>query len=115
MKIGLIKETKTPVDNRVALSPKQVSELNSRFPEHEIVVQESDIRAFSDEDYRTEGVQVVKSVEDCDILFGIKEAKIESLIPNKHYFFFGHIAKMQSYNRPLAQAIINKHITLKWF
>lgn len=111
MKIGLIKETKTPVDNRVALSPKQVSELNSRFPEHEIVVQESDIRAFSDEDYRNEGVQVVKSVEDCDILFGIKEAKIESLIPNKHYFFFGHIAKMQSYNRPLAQAIINKHIT----
>lgn len=111
MKIGLIKESKTPVDNRVALSPKQVSELNSRFPEHEIVVQESDIRAFSDEDYRKEGVRIVKSVEDCDILFGIKEAKIESLIPNKHYFFFGHIAKMQSYNRPLAQAIINKHIT----
>ena len=48
MKIGLIKETKTPVDNRVALSPKQVSELNSRFPEHEIVVQESDIRVFCD-------------------------------------------------------------------
>ena len=111
MKIGIIKETKIPVDNRVALSPKQVARLNQQFANHEIVVQESDIRAFSDEDYRKEGVQVVKSVEDCDILFGIKEAKIESLIPNKHYFFFGHIAKMQSYNRQLAQAFINKHIT----
>ena len=111
MKIALIKETKTPVDNRVALSPKQVAELNKRFPQHEIVVQASDIRAFSDDEYRAEGVRVVDHVDDCDLLFGIKEAKIESLIPNKHYFFFGHIAKMQEYNRPLLQAFMQKHIT----
>ena len=111
MKIALIKETKTPVDNRVALSPKQVVELNQRFPHHEVVVQSSDIRAFSDEEYRAAGVRVVDNVEDCDILFGIKEAKIESLIPNKQYFFFGHIAKMQEYNRPLLQAFMQKHIT----
>lgn len=111
MKIALIKETKTPVDNRVALSPKQVAELNKRFPEHEIVVQASDIRAFSDDEYRKEGVRIVNGVEDCDVLFGIKEAKIETLIPGKQYFFFGHIAKMQAYNRPLLQAFIQKHIT----
>ena len=111
MKIGLIKETKIPVDNRVALSPKQVAELNKRFPKHEIVVQASDIRAFSDDEYRTEGVRVIENIEDCDVLFGIKEAKIESLIPNKHYFFFGHVAKMQEYNRPLLQALMQKHIT----
>jgi len=111
MKIALIQETKIPVDNRVALSPKQVAELNKRFPQHEIVVQASDIRAFSDDEYRTAGARVVKQVEDCDILFGIKEAKIESLIPDKHYFFFGHIAKMQEYNRPLLQAFMQKHIT----
>ena len=111
MKIALIKETKVPVDNRVALSPKQVAELNKRFPQHEIVVQASDIRAFSDDEYRAEGVRVVDNVKDCEVLFGIKEAKIESLIPNKHYFFFGHIAKMQEYNRPLLQAFMQKHIT----
>ena len=101
MKIAIIKETKTPVDNRVALSPKQVAELNKQYPRHRIVVQASDIRSFSDDEYRAEGVEVVDNVQDCDILFGIKEAKIESLIPDKHYFFFGHIAKMQDYNRPL--------------
>lgn len=111
MKIGIIKETKTPVDNRVALAPVQVAELNRQFPQHKIVVQASDIRAFSDDEYRAEGVEVVDSMADCDILFGIKEAKIESLIPNKHYFFFGHIAKMQEYNRPLLQAFMQKHIT----
>lgn len=95
----------------MALSPKQVAALNERFPEHEIVVQASDIRAFADEEYRAEGVRIVDSVEDCDILFGIKEEKIENLIPDKQYFFFGHIAKMQAYNRPLLQAFIQKHIT----
>ncbi len=111
MKIALIKETKNPVDNRVALSPKQVSELNRRFPQHEIVVQSSDIRAFSDAEYRAEGVRVVESVEDCDVLFGIKEVKIDALIPEKKYFFFGHVAKMQEYNRPLLKALMRKHIT----
>jgi len=111
MKIGLIKETKSPVDNRVALAPEQVARLNKMYPQSEIVVQSSNIRAFSDADYRAQGVKVVDNVEDCDLLFGIKEAKISTLIPNKHYFFFGHIAKMQEYNRPLLKAFINKGIT----
>ena len=111
MKIGLIKETKTPIDNRVALSPQEAALLQERFPGTEIMVQSSDIRAYSDDEYRAEGIKVVQDVSDCDILFGIKEAKIESLIPEKHYVFFGHIAKMQAYNRSLLQAFLHKKIT----
>lgn len=111
MKIALIKETKIPVDNRVALSPKQVAELNKRYPDHQIVVQSSDIRAFSDDDYREHGVSVLTDVSDCDVFFGIKEVKLESLIPGKQYFFFGHFAKMQEYNRPLLQTLMRKGIT----
>ena len=111
MKIGIIKETKTPVDNRVALTPEQVATLNKQYTNHRIVVQSSDIRAFTDDEYREKGVEIVDNLSDCDILFGIKEANIESLIPNKHYVFFGHIAKMQAYNRHLLQAMIEKGIT----
>lgn len=111
MKIGLIKETKNPIDNRVALTPKQVAKLNEEYPTSKIVVQSSDIRAYSDDAYRAEGVEVVESLEDCDVLFGIKEASIDSLISNKQYFFFGHIAKMQPYNRPLLQSLMKKNIT----
>ena len=88
MKIGLIRETKIPEDNRVALSPFQVAKLKEDFPDSEIVVQSSAIRAFTDEEYRKAGVKVVGDLSDCDVLFGIKEAQIDSLIPNKHYFFF---------------------------
>lgn len=111
MKIGIIKETKIPVDNRVALTPEQVATLNKQYPNHRIVVQSSDIRAYTDDEYRERGVEIVDNLSDCDILFGIKEANIESLIPNKHYVFFGHIAKMQNYNRHLLQAMIEKNIT----
>ena len=111
MKIGLLKETKTPVDNRVALSPEQVAKLNERYADSEIVVQSSDIRAFSDDEYRRAGIKVVDDVSDCDVLFGIKEARIDTLLPGKHYVFFGHIAKMQAYNRPLLQAFMAKGIT----
>ena len=111
MKLVLIKETKIPVDNRVALSPRQVAELNRRYPAHEIVVQSSEIRAFTDDEYRAEGVEVVEDIRDCDVLFGVKEAKVDSLVPEKNYFFFGHIAKKQEYNRPLFQALVRNHIT----
>lgn len=111
IKIGILKETKTPVDNRVALSPKEIVALREKYPRAQFFVQKSDIRAFADEEYSALGIPVVESLENCDILFGIKEAKIESLIPNKHYFFFGHIAKQQPYNRPLIQKMIELGIT----
>ncbi len=111
MKIGLIKETKIPIDNRVALTPQQMAQLQKSYPDDQFVVQSSPIRAYTDEEYRQSGIQVCDDIADCDILFGIKEASIPSLIPDKHYFFFGHIAKMQAYNKPLLQAMMAKRIT----
>ena len=111
MIIGLLRETKIPEDNRVALSPAQVAQLKKDFPESDIVVQSSSIRTFNDEEYRKAGVKVVDDLSFCDVLFGIKEAQIDTLIPNKHYFFFGHIAKKQKYNRPLLQAMLTKNLT----
>ena len=72
MKIGILKETKTPIDNRVALTPAEIVALREKYPHAEFYVQESDIRAYEDEAYRAAGIPVVKSLEDCDVLFGIK-------------------------------------------
>lgn len=111
IKIGILKETKIPIDNRVALSPKEIITLQERFSQAEFYVQRSDIRAYADEEYSQLGIPVVDSLENCDVLFGIKEAHIDSLLPNKHYFFFGHIAKMQPYNQPLIKKMIELGIT----
>lgn len=112
MKIGIIKERKNPPDRRVVLSPKICKELLNTFPQLEIKVESSDIRVFSDEDYRKEGMDVVTDISDCDVLLGVKEVPISHLIANKKYFFFSHTIKKQPYNRDLLLAILKKNIEL---
>jgi alanine dehydrogenase len=111
-RIGLILEGKTPPDKRVPLTPKQCNHLIQEYPNIELVVQKSPIRAFKDEEYIQQGVNIVDSVEDCDIIMGVKEVNISDLIPNKQFFFFSHTLKKQPYNRNLLQAIIDKKIKL---
>jgi len=110
--IGLSKERKNPPDNRVALSPIQCIALQQRYPEVQVVVESSPARCFSDEAYREVGIQVVDSLEHCDVIFNIKEVPCEALIAGKTYFFFSHTIKKQPYNRKMLQSILQKNITL---
>ena len=111
MKLGIIRERKSPPDRRVVLSPKACKDALERYPELEITVEPSPIRAFSDDAYRAEGI-TVGDIEQCDVLLGVKEVPIESLLEGKKYFFFSHTIKKQPYNRKLLQAILDKNIEL---
>lgn len=112
MKIGLIREGKTPTDKRVPFTPLQAEEIQLRFTDIKMLCQESDIRCFNDEEYRTHGIEVKKDVSECDILMGIKEVPVDLLIEGKTYFFFSHTIKKQAYNRKLLQAVLKKKIRL---
>ena len=112
MKLGIIREGKTPPDKRVPLSPQQCRELLQAYPGLELVVQPSPIRCFPDADYQAEGIAMQEDLSDCQVLMGVKEVNVEDLIPNKTYFFFSHTFKKQPYNRKLLQAIIDKKIRL---
>ena len=112
VKIGIIKEGKNPPDKRVALTPSQCEYILNNYPDVEVYVQASNIRKFKDEEYQKLGVAVLESVEDCDILIGVKEVPIEQLIPNKKYLFFSHTFKEQPYNRELLKAVLDKNIQL---
>lgn len=112
MKIAIIKETKTPVDHRVAFTPDHCREILNKYPDTQIIVQPSDIRCYTDEEYTAAGALLSDDVSACDVLFGVKEVKIETLIPNKTYFFFSHTIKQQPYNKNLLQSILAKGIQL---
>lgn len=111
MKIGLIKEGKTPPDNRVALTPQQCAFIERLFPA-KIVVEPSQSRCFSDQEFEEAGILLSQNLDVCDYLLGIKEMPIPQLIPNKTYFFFSHTIKKQIHNQHLLQAILEKNITL---
>jgi len=112
MKIGVIKEGKTPPDERVPLSPEQCKEITEKYPNINLVVQKSNIRRFKDEEYANCGIELVDNVDDCDVLAGVKEVPISQLIANKKYFYFSHTTKKQPYNKELLKAMIAKNITM---
>jgi len=112
IRIALIREGKTPADNRVAFTPSQCKWIQKTFSNVCIVVQSSDNRCFTDREYSFAGIEVRENVDDCDIFFGIKEVPAESLIPDRTYLFFSHTRKRQPYNRRLFRAILDKKITL---
>jgi len=112
LKIGLIKEGKTPPDFRVALTPDQCKRAMETYPSLSIVVESSLIRKFTDQEYLEVGVDVMNNVSDCDVLIGVKEVPIHQLIENKTYLFFSHTIKKQPYNAKLLKAIMDKKITL---
>ncbi|WP_456437868.1 NAD(P)-dependent oxidoreductase [Psychroserpens sp.] len=112
MKFGIIKERKSPPDRRVVFSPEKLAETKAQFPQADFVVESSDIRVFSDDEYRKQGIEVTNDVSDCDVLLGVKEVPLEHLIPNKKYFYFSHTIKKQPYNRKLLVDMLNKNIEM---
>jgi alanine dehydrogenase len=111
IKIGLIREGKTPPDKRVPFTPLQAEEIEQRFPHVKVICEPSEVRAYKEAEYSELGVQV-GDVSDCDILMGIKEVPIRNLIAEKTYLFFSHTMKKQPYNRGLLQEVLRKKIRL---
>ncbi|GMN10847.1 NAD(P)-dependent oxidoreductase [Croceitalea sp. MTPC9] len=112
MRFGIIRERKNPPDKRVVLSPSICESVLQKFPKADIIVEPSPLRVFSDDEYSKNKIEVADKMEDCDVLLGVKEVPIDSLIPDKKYFFFSHTIKKQSYNRDLLRAILQKNIEL---
>jgi len=111
-KIGIIREGKVPPDHRVPFTPQQCKLIMEYFPGTEVVIQASNVRIIKDEEYANAGIKVVNGLNDCDIIFGIKEVPLKELIPNKKYFFFSHTIKKQPHNKELLKTILKNNIQL---
>ena len=112
IKIGLIREGKVPPDHRVPLTPSQCKSIQAIYPNVEMIVQPSPIRAYKDEEYSAEGIRLSEDLSECDIIMGVKEVNVNDLIPSKKFLFFSHTIKKQPYNRDLLRAILDKKIQL---
>lgn len=112
IRVAILKETKTPPDKRTALAPQQALELMKKFPNVDLIVQKSDIRAYKNEEYSALGIKVSDDIADCDILIGVKEVAISALLPGKTYLFFSHTAKKQEYNRTLLKKFLELNIRM---
>ena len=110
-KIGIRREDINKWERRVPLIPSQARELVENHP-LEIRVQPSDIRIFTDDDYRLAGIPVEESLSPCSIVFALKEIPVELLENDKAYVFFSHTAKGQSQNMPMLKRMMELGCTL---
>jgi saccharopine dehydrogenase (NAD+, L-lysine-forming) len=111
MKIGILREGKLPRDKRVPFTPAQCVILQREFG-LEVLVQPSEWRSFSNDEYRAVGCKLEEDLSGCDVLMGIKEVPIADLTAGKKYFFFSHTIKKQPKNKELMKALIAKKIQM---
>ena len=112
MKIGILREGKTPPDRRVVLSPDQCAQFKQQYPDVNLVVQPSKIRCFSDVQYLSKSIKLQEDLSDCDILMGVKEVQIKDLVAEKTYLYFSHTIKEQHYNRQLLKKMLELNIRM---
>ena len=112
LKIALVAETKNPPDRRAAITPTTANKIIGTYPNATVCIQNSNIRAFTNQEYQLAGFEIKEDVSNCQLLIGLKEVKIEKLIDNKTYIIFAHVAKKQEHNKELLKAIVEKRITL---
>ena len=121
--LSILREARAD-ENRTPFSPTQISNLLDKFSDLKIIVQPSKRRCFKNEDYLKAGAQITDDLSSADIIFGVKEVDISTLIKDKTYLFFSHTSKVRQYigqtlkddsviyKKELLKKIINKNITL---
>ena len=107
--LAVLKEARID-ENRTPFSPTQISNLLNKFSNLKIIVQSSSRRCFKDEDYLKAGAKITDDLRSADIIFGVKEVDISTLIKNKTYLFFSHTSKVRQY---IGQVIVDKAIIYK--
>jgi saccharopine dehydrogenase (NAD+, L-lysine-forming) len=112
LKLGIIREGKTPPDKRVPFTPQQAEEITDLFPHVHVSCEKSAVRCFKDEEYENLNISVRADLSDCDVLMGIKEVPAHELMAHKTYLFFSHTIKKQPYNKKLLQEVLRKKIRL---
>ena len=109
--IGIRREDINRWEKRVPLIPSHARELADRRA-MDFRVQPSDIRVFTDADYRAAGLTVAEGLSPCPIVLALKEIPIELIEKGKTYLFFSHTAKGQPQNMPMLRRFLELGCTI---
>lgn len=103
-------EDKYLMERRTAITPTHAKKLIDKGLK--IIVEKSEKRIFSHDEYEAVGAKVVKDISSSKVVFGVKEMPMDIFEDHKTYVFFSHTIKGQEYNMPLLKRMIEKKINL---
>jgi len=103
--IGIRREDKSEWERRVPLNPTALTDLQGS---HDVrfLVQPSEIRVYTDDDYRAAGIAIEEDLGDADLVFAVKEIPTELLRAGRTYIYFSHVIKGQPYNMPMLRRLM---------
>jgi alpha-aminoadipic semialdehyde synthase len=109
--LGIRREDKSKWERRAPLAPEHVRALKE---EHglDVVIQPSDIRVFTDDEYRAVGTKVDEDLSGCNLVVAVKEIPKDLLRTGGAYMYFSHTIKAQPYNMAMLGRILDRGCTL---
>lgn len=105
MIIGIRRADKNKWERRTPLIPEDLKYLKEKYGIHTLV-QPSEIRAYTNDQYTAVGTEVVEDIQSAKIIFAVKEIPLHFYREGKTYIFFSHTIKGQSYNMPLLKKMM---------
>jgi alpha-aminoadipic semialdehyde synthase len=109
--IGIRRETKSPWERRSPVTPDLARHLVSSA-DVGVVIQPSARRVFPDKEYTRAGATVSTSLDDVNVVLGVKEIPPECLQEKTAYLFFSHVIKGQPANMPMLARLMELGCTL---
>jgi alpha-aminoadipic semialdehyde synthase len=103
--IGIRHEDKYVMETRSPLTPRHVEKLIKQ-KKLDIIVQASEKRVFTDDEYLKAGAKIAKDLKKCSVIFGVKEMPVSFFEHEKTYVFFSHVIKGQAYNMPMLKRMM---------
>ncbi len=109
--IGIRRETKSSWERRCPVTPDLARRLISSA-DIDVYIQPSARRIYPDMEYTRAGATLSTSLDDANIVLGVKEIPLDLLKPKTAYLFFSHVIKGQPYNMPMLRRLMELGCTL---
>ncbi|XP_019053843.1 PREDICTED: alpha-aminoadipic semialdehyde synthase-like [Nelumbo nucifera] len=114
--VGILSESSNMWERRAPLTPSHCSRLlhggRGKTGVARIIVQPSTKRIHHDTLYEDVGCEISDDLSECGLIVGIKQPKLEMILPNRAYAFFSHTHKVQKENMSLLDKVLAEKVSL---
>ncbi|XP_047249542.1 alpha-aminoadipic semialdehyde synthase isoform X5 [Capsicum annuum] len=114
--VGILSETTNKWERRAPLTPSHCARLlhggRGKTGVSRIILQPSTKRIHHDALYEDVGCEISEDLSGCGLILGIKQPKLEMILPDRAYAFFSHTHKAQKENMPLLDKILAERASL---
>eukprot|EP00252_Welwitschia_mirabilis_P027958 TRINITY_DN9844_c0_g1_i1.p1 TRINITY_DN9844_c0_g1~~TRINITY_DN9844_c0_g1_i1.p1 ORF type:complete len:1040 (-),score=221.91 TRINITY_DN9844_c0_g1_i1:386-3505(-) len=113
--VGILRESGSKWERRAPLTPSHCARLlhaGNVNGVDQIIIQPCSKRIYPDSQYEDIGCEISEDLSKCGLVLGVKQPKIEHILPDRAYAFFSHTHKAQPENMLLLDKVLSERVSL---